>query len=34
MRWATRPLVTRGELTFIVAATLAGLIASSLRFIV
>jgi hypothetical protein len=34
MRWTTRPLVTRGELTFIATMALAGLIASSLRLIV
>jgi hypothetical protein len=34
MRWTTRPLVTRGELSFIVAVAVIGLIASSLRLIV
>jgi hypothetical protein len=34
MRWVTRPLVTRGELTFIAVAAMAGLIAGSLRLIV
>lgn len=34
MRWATRPLVSRGELTFIGFAVVAGLIAGTVHLIV